>query len=172
MNYSLCFGFLVPLCSWLKDKVIQTGTKLPRWMVKEKHTQLKGNHLTNCTAITMADMPCQKKKEEEITMADLTVLHIRELPHLHMKLAVWFSFPTTNNKDPMIPSWSLVSIYNYSFNPHQIFTKNFEILELEICSKIFYMWHDIFASQDNNSLPTSLKKYVLNLVLCQSRNLS
>ena len=37
----------------------------------------------------------------------------------------------------MIASWSLVSIYNYSFNPDQIFTKNFEILELEICSKIF-----------------------------------
>ena len=47
----------------------------------------------------------------------------------------------------MIPSWSLVSIYNYSFNPDQIFTKNFEILELEICSKNFYMWLDIFASQ-------------------------
>ena len=43
----------------------------------------------------------QKKKKGK---ADLTtVLHIRELPHLHMKLAVWFSFPTTNNKNPMIP---------------------------------------------------------------------
>ena len=61
----------------------------------------------------MAGMPCQKKKkkkkkEEEKKKkgkADLTtVLHIRELPHLHMKLAVWFSFPTTNNKNPMIPS--------------------------------------------------------------------
>ena len=46
----------------------------------------------------------------------------------------------------MIPSWSLVSIYNYSFNPDQIFTKNFEILELEIFSKNFYMWY-IFARQ-------------------------
>ena len=82
-------------------------------------------------------MPCQKKRRRE-KKADLTtVLHIRELSHLHMKLAVWFSFPTTNNKNPMIPSWSLVSIYNYSFNPDQIFTKNFEKLELEICSKIF-----------------------------------
>ena len=79
---------------------------------------------------------------------------------LHMKLAVWFSFPTTNNKNPMIPSWSLVSIYNYSFNPDQIFTKNFEILELEICSKIF-TWDMIFL-QVNSSLPTSLKKYVLS----------
>ena len=62
----------------------------------------------------MAGMPCKKKKkkkkkkeeeEEEKGKADLTtVLHIRELPHLHMKLAVWFSFPTTNNKNPMIPS--------------------------------------------------------------------
>ena len=60
--------------------------------------------------VTMAGMPCQKKKkkkkeEEEKGKPDLTtVLHIRELPHLHMKLAVWFSFPTTNNKNPMIPS--------------------------------------------------------------------
>ena len=52
----------------------------------------------------MAGMPCQKKKEKK-GKADLTtVLHVRELPHLHMKLAVWFSFPTTNNKNPMIPS--------------------------------------------------------------------
>ena len=102
--------------------------------------------------ITMAGMPCQKKKkkkkeEEEEKKADLTtVLHIRELPHLHMKLAVWFSFPTTNNKNPMIPSWTLVSIYNYSFNPDQIFTKNFKKLELEICSKILHVaWY--FGSQ-------------------------
>ena len=47
-------------------------------------------------------MPKKKKRKGK---ADLTiVLHIRELPHLHMKLAVWFSFPTTNNKYPMIPS--------------------------------------------------------------------
>ena len=44
-------------------------------------------------------MPCQKKKKKKKKKkkADLTtVLHItiRELPHLHMKLAVWFSFPT------------------------------------------------------------------------------
>ena len=41
----------------------------------------------------------KKKKEEEKGKADLTtVFHIRELPHLHtMKLAVWFSFPTTNS---------------------------------------------------------------------------
>ena len=55
--------------------------------------------------ITMAGMPCQKKRRKKKGKADLTtVLHIRELPHLHMKLAVWFSFPTTNNKNPMIPS--------------------------------------------------------------------
>ena len=59
----------------------------------------------SCFPITMAGMPCQKKEEEKKGKADLTtVLHIRELPHLHMKLAVWFSFPTTNNKNPMIPS--------------------------------------------------------------------
>ena len=47
----------------------------------------------------------KRKEEEEKKKADLTtVLHIRELPHLHMKLAVWFSFPTTNNTNPMIPS--------------------------------------------------------------------
>ena len=94
-----------------------------------------------------------KKKKGK---ADLTtVLHIRELPHLHMKLTVWFSFPTTNNTNPMIPSSSLVSIYNYSFNPDQIFTKSFEILELEICSKIFTC--DMIFSEVNSSLPTSLK---------------
>ena len=47
----------------------------------------------------------KKKKKKKKGKADLTtVLHIRELPYLHMKLAVWFSFPTTNNKNPMIPS--------------------------------------------------------------------
>ena len=47
----------------------------------------------------------KKKKKEKKGKADLTtVLHIRELPHLHMKLAVWFSFLITNNKNPMIPS--------------------------------------------------------------------
>ena len=108
-------------------------------------------------------MPCQKKKKkkEKKGKADLTtVLHIRESPHLHMKLAVWFSFPTTNNKNPMIPSWSLVSIYNYSFNPEQIFTKNFEILELEICSQIFTC--GMICLQVNSSVPTSLTKYVLS----------
>ena len=103
----------------------------------------------------------KKKKGRKQGMADLTtVLHIRELPHLYMKLAVWFSFPTTNNKNPMIPSWSLVSIYNYSFNPDQIFTKNFEILELEICSQIFTC--GMIFLQVNSSLPTSLKKYMLS----------
>ena len=129
--------------------------------------------------IIMAGMPRQKKKKKKKKKdkkgkADLTtVLVIRELPHVHMKLTVWFSFPTRNNKNPMISSWSLVSIYNYSFNPDQIFTKNFEILELEICSKIFTCGMIFF--QVNISLPTSLKKKCvkpLNLVLCQSRNLS
>ena len=47
----------------------------------------------------------EEEEEEEKGKADLTtVLHIRELPHLHMKLAVWFSFPTTIHKNPMIPS--------------------------------------------------------------------
>ena len=137
--------------------------------------------------ITMAGMPCapppppkkkEKEKKKKKGKADLTtVLHIRELPHLHMELAVWFSFPTTNNKNPMIPSWSIVSIYNYSFSPDQILTKNFEILDLEICSEIFTC--GIFL-QVNSSLPTSPKKKKkkkkcvkpLNLVLCQSRNLS
>ena len=116
----------------------------------------------------------KKKRRRKKARQDLTtVLHIRELPHLHMKLAVWFSFPTTNNKNPMIPSRSLVSIYNCSFNPDQIFTKNFEILELEICSKIFTC--GMIFLQVNSSLPTSLKKICvkpLNLVLRQSRNLS
>ena len=93
-------------------------------------------------SITMAGMPSQnktkKKKKKRRKKADLTtVLHIGELRHLHMKLAVWLSIPTTNNKKPMISSCSLVSIYNYSFHPDQIFTKNFENLELEICSKFF-----------------------------------
>ena len=35
----------------------------------------------------------KKKGKADLT----TVLHIRELPHLHLKLAVWISFPTTNN---------------------------------------------------------------------------
>ena len=118
---------------------------------------------TYCT-ITMAGLPCQKKKKKKKKKkgkADLTiVLHIRELPHLHMKLAVWFSFPTTNNKNPMIPSWSLVSIYNYSFNPDQIYTKNFKILKLEICSKSFTC--GMIFLLVNSSLPKSLKKYVLS----------
>ena len=47
----------------------------------------------------------KKKKKRKKGKADLTtVLHIREVPHLHMKLAVWFSFPTTNNKNSKIPS--------------------------------------------------------------------
>ena len=60
-----------------------------------------------------------------------------------MKLAVWFSFPTTNNKNPIIPSWSLVSIYNYSSNPDQIFTNNFPPRERKVpgsnpaCAGIF-----------------------------------
>ena len=60
-------------------------------------------------------MPKKKKKKKKKKRrrrrgrkkgkADLTtVLHIRELPHLHMKLVVWFSFPTINNKNPVIPS--------------------------------------------------------------------
>ena len=98
----------------------------------------------------------KKEKKEKKGKADLTtVLHIRELPHLHMKLAFWFSFPTTNNKNPMIPSWSLVSIYNYSFNPDQIFTKIFEKLELEICSKISTC--GMIFLQVSSSLPISLK---------------
>ena len=101
----------------------------------------------------------KQKTNKQKGKADLTtVLHIGELPHLHMKLAVWFSFPTTNNKNPVIPSWSLVSIYNYSFNPDQIFTKNFEILELEICSKMFTC--GMIFSEVNSSLPTSLKKNI------------
>ena len=100
------------------------------------------------------------KNKKKTTKKKKRRKNIRELPHLHMKLAVWFSFPTTNNKNPIIPSWSLVSIYNYSFNPDQIFTKNFEILELEICSKIFTC--RMIFSEVNSSLPTSLKKYVLS----------
>ena len=47
----------------------------------------------------------RKEKKKKKGKADLTtVLHIRELPHLHMKLAVWLSFPITNNKNPVIPS--------------------------------------------------------------------
>ena len=61
----------------------------------------------------------------------------------------------------MIPSWSLVSIYNFSFNPDQIFTKNFEILELEICSNIFTCGM-IFSEVKGSSLPTSLKIYLLS----------
>ena len=89
------------------------------------HTELHCIILTESALLQWQVCHAKKKRKK----ADLTtVLHIRKLPHLHMKLAVWFSFPTTNNKNPMIPSWSLVSIYNYSFNPYQIFTKNFEKL--------------------------------------------
>ena len=48
--------------------------------------------------------PKKKKKKKKGKVDLTTVLHIRELPHLHMKLTVWFSFPTTNNKNQMIPS--------------------------------------------------------------------
>ena len=148
---------------------------LPPLICEKSHYTHTHTHTHTAHTHTMAGMPYQKKKKKKKKgKADLTtVLHIRELPHLHMKLTVWFSFPTTNNKNPMIPSWSLVSIYNYSFNPDQIFTKNFEILELEICSKNFTC--GMIFLQVNSSLPTRLKKICvkpLNLVLCQSRNLS
>ena len=55
-----------------------------------------------------------------------------------------------------------MSIYNYSFNPDQIFTKNFEILELEICSKIVTC--GMIFLQVNSSLPTSLKKKKKNVL--------
>ena len=108
--------------------------------------------------ITMAGMPCQKKKRRRKKKARQTwrLFYTLESCLICMKLAVCFSFPTIYNKNPMIPSWSLVSIYNYSFNPDQIFTKNFKILELEICSKIFTC--GMIFLQVNSSLPTSLKK--------------
>ena len=46
----------------------------------------------------------EKKRRRKKKAVLNTVLHIRELPHSQMKLAVWFSFPATNNKNPMIPS--------------------------------------------------------------------
>ena len=63
--------------------------------------------LCNIGKCTLQWQVCHAKKRrgKKKGKADLTtVLHIRELPHLHMKLAVWFSFPTTNNKNPVIPS--------------------------------------------------------------------
>ena len=73
----------------------------------------KGRHACACVIKYTANayyngryaMPKKKKRRKKKGKADLTtVLHVRELPQLHMKLAVWFSFPTTNNKKPMIPS--------------------------------------------------------------------
>ena len=58
-----------------------------------------------------------------------------------------------------------MSIYNYSFNPDQLFTKNFEILELEICSKIFTCGM-IFLQVNSKSPHKSEKKYVLSLKSC------
>ena len=84
---------------------VTNGTK--QGLMKAARQSGHANLAAVISSITMAGVPCQKKKkkEEEKGKADLTtVLHIRELPHLHMKLAVWFSFPTTNNKNPMIPS--------------------------------------------------------------------
>ena len=51
-------------------------------------------------------------------------------------------------------------MHNYFFNQDQIFTKNFEKLELESSSKIFTC--GMIFSEVNSSLPTSLKKYVLS----------
>ena len=63
------------------------------------------HHIIKITVVCHAKKKKKQKQEEKKGKADLTnVLHIRELPHLHMKLAVWFSLPTTNNKNPMIPS--------------------------------------------------------------------
>ena len=45
----------------------------------------------------------KKRKKKKKGRPDYC-LHIGELRHLHMKLAVWLSIPTTNNKNPMIPS--------------------------------------------------------------------
>ena len=160
----------------------KTNTRPQRTLEQETRVYYNGRYAMPKKKKKKKKKETNKQKQQQQTnkqnktkgKADLTtVLHIRELPHLNMKLAVLFSFPTTSNKNPMIPSWSLVSIYNYSFNPDQIFTKNFEILELEICSKMFTC--GMIFSEVNSSLSTSLKKLSvkpLNLVLCQSRNLS
>ena len=66
---------------------------------------LFGNGIRNYNGRYAMPKKKKKRRRKKKGKADLTtVLHIRELPHLHMKLAHWFSFLTTNNKNPMIPS--------------------------------------------------------------------
>ena len=95
-------------------------------------------------------MPKKKKKkeEEEITMADLTtVLHIRELPHLHMKLAVWFSFPTTNNKNPMHDAFLKSCVHLQLFlQPRPNLYQELRNIGARNMLQNVYMWHDIFAN--------------------------
>ena len=79
------------------DEYRYLGTVLDNNLTFDRNVDYNGRY-------AMPKKNKNKKEEEEKGKADLTtVLHIRELPHLHVKLAVWFSFPTTNNKNPMNP---------------------------------------------------------------------
>ena len=84
----------------------------------------------------------QKKGKADLT----TVLHIRELPHLHMKLAVWFSFPTTKIKI----QWFLPEVlcpFTIFLQPRPNLYQELRNIGARNMLQNFYMWHDIFASQ-------------------------
>ena len=88
-----------------------------------------------------------KKKKKKKGKADLTtVLHIRELPHLYMKLAVWFSFPTTNNKsnDSFLKSCVHLQLF---LQPRPNLYEELRNIGARNMLQNFYMWHDIFGSQ-------------------------
>ena len=90
----------------------------------------------------------KKKKNKKKGKADLTtVLHIRELPYLHMKLAVWFSFPTTNKKksnDSFLKSYVRLQLF---LQPRPNLYQELRNIGARNMLQNFYMWHDIFASQ-------------------------
>ena len=90
----------------------------------------------------------KKKKRQKKGKADLTtVLHIRELSHLHMKLAVWFSFSTTNNKNPMISFLKSCVHLQLFLQPRPNLYQELRNIGARNMLQNFYMWHDIFASQ-------------------------
>ena len=123
----------------------------------------------------MPPPPPPKKKKGK---ADLTtVLHIRELPHLHMKLAVWFSCPTTNNKNPMIclvllSLSSPVCLCHFAHigNEIKICSQNKCHHHLSnVCENSFRMFHSNWVISDYHSFVWQFEFSRLNLTNCPNK---
>ena len=87
-------------------------------------------------------LPPPEKGKADLT----TVSHIRELPHLHMKLAVWFSFPTTNNKNPNDSFLKSCVHLQLFLQPRPNLYQELWNIGARNMLQNFYMWHDIFGS--------------------------